>query len=254
MKKYCTIVFLLFLLVLQSCATKKDMLYFQDLDRYNNSDVTYVSSKIQPNDILKITVTDLNPVVAQPFNISAGGQEQNSVELMKLTGYLVSHQGTITMPVLEKVEVLGLSPTEIEAKIKDRLIKEGYLVNPTVIVRVVNNKFTILGEVRAPGVKTFTEESISFLDALGMAGDITSGAVRGDVKLIRQVDGKQVVHHIDLRTAAWMNNPDYRIRQNDLIMVTPNKWVVNSAGVLKDPVQSLGILISLVTLYFLINR
>ncbi len=230
------------------------MLYFQDLDRYNNSAVAYVSPKIQPNDILKITVSDLNPVVAQPFNINAGGQEQNSIELMKLTGYLVSKEGTITMPVLDKVQVLGLSPAELEVKVKERLIKEGYLVNPTVIVRVINNKFTIMGEVRSPGVKSFTEESISFMDALGMAGDITNGAIRNDVKLIREVDGKRVVHHIDLRTAAWMSNPEYRVRQNDLIMVTPNKWVVNSAGVIKDPVQSLGILISLFTLYFLINR
>jgi polysaccharide export outer membrane protein len=254
MKKITIPVLLVLLLCLQSCATKKKMLYLQDLDTYNNSAVSYASTSIQPNDILKITVTDLNPLVAAPFNISSGSSQQMSVELMKLNGYLVTPEGNITLPILNEINVSGVTPANAELKIKDRLINEGYLVNPTVQVRVINNKFTVLGEVGSPGVIPFTEQSISLLDALGMAGDLTYAGIREDIKLIRELDGKRMVYHIDLTTASWMSNPEYRIRQNDIIMVTPNKLKVNSAGLIKDPVTTIGVLASLLALYVLITQ
>lgn len=231
------------------------MLYLQDLDKYTNSNLTYSSPKIQPNDILKVDVGDLNPLVAAPFNTSSGSSTaQVSVELMKLTGYLVTPQGNITMPILNEVKVGGLTPSEAEAKIKARLINEGYLVNPTVLVRVLNNKFTILGEVNAPGVIPFSEESISVLDAIGLSGDLTYSAIRKDVKLIREVDGKRLVYHIDLTTAAWLSNPNFRIRQNDVIIVTANTLKVNSGGLIKDPIQVLGLAASLVAVILLVAK
>lgn len=255
MKKIFLSIILLSLLMLQSCTTKKQMLYMQDLDNYANSTINYTSPKIQPNDILKVEVGDLNPLVAAPFNINNGNTGmQTSVDMMKLSGYLVNPQGNIMMPILNEVKVGGLTPANAEIKIKERLISENYLVNPTVQVRVLNNKFTILGEVNGPGVKSFTEETISFLDAIGLAGDLTYSAIRKDIKLIREVDGKRLVYHVDLTTASWMSNPNFRIRQNDVIVVTPNKLKVNSGGVIKDPLQLLGIAASLAALIIVITN
>jgi polysaccharide export outer membrane protein len=191
MRKILLPILLLLLMIMQSCTTKKQMLYFQDLDKFSNTTLSYSSTKIQPNDILKIDVSDLNPIVAAPFNINAGsGGAQSSVEMMKLSGYLVTPQGNITMPILNEINVSGLTPSEVESKVKGRLVNESYLVNPTVQVRVLNNKYTILGEVNSPGVIPFSEESISLLDAIGKAGDLTYSAIRKDVKLIRELDGK----------------------------------------------------------------
>lgn len=254
MKKNMLIILILLLLILQSCTTKKQMLYFQDLDKFSNTTLNYSSTKIQPNDILKIDVSDLNPIVAAPFNINAGSSSAQSVDMMKLSGYLVTPQGNITMPILNEINVNGLTPSEVEAKVKGRLVNEGYLVNPTVQVRVLNNKYTILGEVNSPGVIPFSEESISLLDAIGKAGDLTYSAIRKDVKLIRELDGKRIIYHIDLTTASWMSNPNYRIRQNDVIMVTPNKLKVNSGGLIKDPIQLLGVAASLLAVILLIKQ
>lgn len=253
MKKFFLTIILLPLLILQSCTTKRQMLYLQDLDKYANSTLNYASTKIQPNDILKIDVGDLNPLVAAPFNMTVAANSQTSVEMMKLTGYLVTPQGTITMPILNEVKVGGITPANAEIKIKERLVNEGYLVNPTVQVRVLNNKFTILGEVNSPGVISFSEESISLLDALGLAKDLTYSAIRKDIKLIREVDGKRLVYHIDLTTASWMSNPNFRIRQNDVIVVTPNTLKVNSGGLIKDPIQLLGIAASVLTVILLLT-
>lgn len=252
-KKFLPLV-LLFLLMLQSCTTRRDMLYLQDLDSYSNAALTYTSPKIQPNDILKIDIGDLNPSVAAPFNNNsrASGPE-TSVDMMRLTGYLVNPQGNVMMPILNEVKVGGLTPGNVEVKIKERLINEGYLVNPTVLVRVLNNKFTILGEVNSPGVIAFSEESISMLEAIGLAKDLTYSAIRKDIKLIREVDGKRLVYHIDLTTAAWLSNPNFRVRQNDVIVVTPNKLKANSGGLIKDPIQVLGLAASLLAVFLLVK-
>lgn len=244
-------VIVLVLVMLQSCTTKKNMLYLQDLDTYSNSTLNYAATKIQPNDILKIDISDLNPLVSAPFNLPTAASANGSTEMMQLSGYLVTPQGNVTLPILNEIKVGSLTPAEAELKIKGLLISEGYLVNPTVVVRVLNNKFTILGEVNSPGVITFTEQSISLLDAIGLAGDLTYSAIRKDVKLIRELDGKRLVYHIDLTTASWMSDPNFRIRQNDVIVVTPNKLKVNSGGLIKDPLQLLGIAVSILSLYLL---
>lgn len=253
MKKIILPLLLLFLLIFQSCTTKKQILYLQDLDVYSNVNSTYAIAKIQPNDILKIDVSDLNPIVAAPFNFNSVNSGQASVEMMKLSGYLVSPLGNITMPILNEIKVDGLTPIDLETKIKSILINDGYLVNPTVQVRVLNNKFTILGEVNSPGVIPFTEGSISLLEAIGMARDLTNTAIREDVKIIREEGGKRTVYHIDLTTASWMSNPNYRIRQNDVIIVMPNKVKVNSGGVIKDPLQVIGVLGTLIAIVLLIK-
>lgn len=250
MKKILLTIILFSLMMLQSCTTKKQMLYLQDLDKYSNTALNYATTKIQPNDILKISISDLNPLVAAPFNINSGTSGE-STDMMKLSGYLVTPQGNITMPILNEIKVGGITPSNAEIIIKERLINEGYLVNPTVTVRVLNNKYTILGEVNSPGVFPFSEESISLLDAIGFAGDLTYSAIRKDIKLIRELDGKRIVYHIDLTTTSWMSNPDYRIRQNDVIVVTPNKLKVNSGGLIKDPLQLLGITVSILSLVLL---
>lgn len=253
MKKILPFLILFLLLLIQSCTTRKQMLYLQDIDQFKNSKLNYASTKIQPNDILNIEVSDLNPIVAAPFNKNmASANSQLSAEMMKLTGYLVTPQGEITMPILNEIVVRGLTPTNLERKIKERLVNEGYLVNPTVQVRVVNNKFTILGEVNAPGVISFTEESISLLDAIGFAGDLTYSAIRTDIVIIRELDGKRLVYHVDLTTSKWMSNSDYRIRQNDVLIITPNKLKANSGGVIKDPLQIFGLALSAAALILLL--
>jgi polysaccharide export outer membrane protein len=105
--------------------------------------------------------------------------------------------------------------------------------------------------VNSPGVITFTEQSISLLDAIGLAGDLTYSAIRKDVTLIREVDGKRLIYHIDLTTASWMSDPNFRIRQNDVIVVKPNKLKVNSGGLITDPIQFLSIIGSIAALIIL---
>ena len=220
------------LILLQSCVTKKEILYLQNIDTNLESKLVHNTITLQPNDILNIEVSALIPEAALPYNkvSSIGLQAANNLEIMKLDGYLVTANKTINFPVLGELSVGGKSTTDLEVDIKNRLETEGYLLNPNVTVRLLNAKVTILGEVKQPGTFTFTENNISLLQALGLAGDLTINGDRKDVILIREADGKRSTSHLNLTESAWLNGPYQNIQPNDVLVVNPNSAKVKTAG------------------------
>lgn len=222
---------LLLIFVLASCASRKDVLYLQDANVNSNSNIEYQNATIQPNDILKITVESLIPEAAMPYNRGASaGAQVNSLELIKLNGYLVSNEGTINFPNVGQVIVSNLTTFEIEEKIKTLLIDGGHLNSPNIDVRLLNAKITVLGEVNAPGTYNFTEQNITVFQALGYAGDLTINGKRDDIIITRDVDGVRKITHIDLTSTEFMNGEYYYIKPNDVIIVNPNNPRVKNAG------------------------
>ncbi len=207
----------------------------QDASTNGTGAINYESSAIQPNDILKITVESLVPEAALPYNkTSTQGMQVQNIQVLQLDGYLVSLNNTIEFPVLGEISTAGLTTDQLNDIIKDRLISEGHLSNPTVNVRLINAKVTVLGEVNRPGTYTFTEQNITILQALGYAGDLTINGKREDILITREVNGMRKVTHIDLTSTAFMNGEFYFIKPNDVIIVNPNDPRVKNAGFIGD--------------------
>lgn len=227
--RFCTFFFILFLV---SCASKKDILYLQDSGDYSSVVITPATVLIQPNDILHIQIGASVPETAIPYNIQTGVSQGSNpnIEILKVQGYLVASQGTVQLPVLGTIQAAGQSISDLEQAIKEQLEKGGHLVHPTVSIRILNAKVTVLGEVQKPGTYTFMEQSLSIPQALGYAGDLTINGKRNDILLLRETAGVRTISHIDLTTAQWMNNPNYQIRQNDVLIVNPNNAKVKTAG------------------------
>lgn len=243
------------LLLMQSCVSKKEILYLQDIDNNLANEVVSTTTTLQPNDILKIDVGALLPEAALPYNkISPNNiQAANNLEVMKLEGYLVSNNKTINFPVLGELSVAGKSTADLEVDIKNRLETGGYLLDPTVTVRLLNAKITILGEVKKPGTFTFTENNISLLQALGLAGDLTINGDREDVILIREADGKRSTTHLNLTESAWLNGPYQNIQPNDVLVVNPNSAKVKSAAFFGSASSFVAIASLLISTIVLIN-
>lgn len=220
------------LFLLQSCVSKKKILYLQDIESYNDSEVLQPETTLQTNDILKIDVGAFIPEAALPYNKAAqsGAAMGNGIDMINLDGYLVSKNKTINFPVLGEISVAEKTIPALEADIKSRLKTGGYLINPSVTVRLLNAKVTILGEVNNPGTYTFTENNINFLQALGLAGDLTINGNREDVILIREADGKRSTTHLNLTESSWLSGPYQNIHPNDVIVVNPSGPKVKSAG------------------------
>ena len=241
--------------LLQSCVSKKQMLYLQDVDTVNSQEVTYKSHTLQVDDILKISVGTLIPVAAMPYNnITAGSQVTNSIDLMKLDGYLVSQRMTINFPVLGELSVKDKTTQDLENELKKLLVDGGYLINPNVTVRLLNAKFTILGEVKMPGTYSFTENNISLLQALGLAGDLTINGSREDIMVLRYVDGMQTTQRINLTSANFLSGPYQMIKPNDVLIVNPNSAKLKTAGYVGNISAILGITSIILTSILLFTR
>lgn len=223
---------ILLLAILQSCVSKKDVLYLQDANTVESSSISFSETTIQANDILKITIGSLVPEAAVPYNkVSAGTVQSNSVDIMKLEGYVVSQAQTIQFPVLGSISVKNKTINQLASHIKTLLEDGGHLTNPSVDIRLLNSKFTVLGEVKNPGTFNHTETNLTLLQALGYAGDLTINGKRDDVVLIRELDGTRKITHINLKNTDWLESDAYQIKPNDVIIVNPNDRVIKGSGV-----------------------
>ena len=241
--------------LLQSCVSKKQMLYLQDIASYNNTDVTFTNHTLQVDDILKISVGALMPEAALPYNnVTAGNMVANNIDVMKLDGYLVSQNSTINFPVLGELSVKEKTSQDLENDIKKLLVDGGYLINPNVSVRLLNAKVTILGEVQRPGTFSFTENNISLLQALGLAGDLTINGSREDVVVLRYVDGLQTTARINLTSANFLSGAYQMVKPNDVIVVNPNSAKVKTAGYVGNVSTILGITSLLLSSIILLTR
>jgi polysaccharide export outer membrane protein len=239
----------------QSCVSKREMLYLQDVESFNNTEVIYTNHTLQVDDILKISVGALIPEAAIPYNKNSGGSVvANSIDVMKLDGYLVSQNSTINFPILGELSVKDKTTKDLENDIKKLLFDGGYLINPNVNVRLLNAKVTILGEVQQPGTISFTENNISLLQALGLAGDLTINGSREDIVVLRRLDGVQTTTRINLTSANFLSGPYQMVKPNDVIIVNPNSAKLKTAGYVGNISAILGITSLLLSSIILLTR
>lgn len=250
-----TILILILTALILGCTSKKKIVYFQDIDQSQLDNVEKHSEQleIKVNDILDIKVKTLNPESAIPFNPqNIGGAQNIRLDIMKINGYLVKKDGTIEYPELGTVKVKGKSTQEVQNLLKYKL--KPYLKNPIVNVRVVNYKFTILGEVKSPGTYEILEENYTLLQALGRAGGLTINGKRKNILLIRHENGERITKRIDLTSSDWMNTRFYFIKQNDQIYVEPNNPKVKRAGFITNVGTALSVFSTILSLTIIIFR
>lgn len=218
-----------------ACVSTKKTVYFDDLqDTTLQNKYAIPEPLIQQGDILSITVTSLNTEASIIFNtpnisnVSASTTGGGTVN--QASGYLVDFKGNIQFPVLGNVHVVGLTDEELKDTITNELSQRKLLIDPIVIIRHLNFKVTVLGEVMHPTVVNVNSDKISILEAIGMAGDLTIYGKRDNVLLIREEHGEKVVRRIDLNSPDLLTSKYYYLKTNDVIYVEPNKTKINTAG------------------------
>ena len=225
------LVSLLLLILFASCASKKKLIYFQNIDTVSLNSDKY-ESILQPDDLLTVIVRGETPEAVAPYNmpnISYLGANEGIVEVQRLFTYLVASDGTINFPSIGKVKLGG--KTRLEAELL--LVKELslYITNPKVDLRILNYKISVHCEVNKPGTFPITSERITLIEALSLAGDLTVYGKRDNVLVVRENNGEKTVQRIDLTKADFINSPFYYLHQNDVVYVEPNRTKLNSAVV-----------------------
>lgn len=233
MKKLYLLFFLL-PFVLTGCSSYEKSLYLQNDAVINQSTQGQLYDfRIMPKDLLTIVVSTTDPAASAPFyrklgRDKEGGSTPMSSQNTNLLGYLVDNNGEIDFPVLGKIKVTGMTTRECEALLRDKL-KPYLKETPLVTVSSSNYKFSVLGEVNAPGTYTVQDEKVTIFEAIAQAGDMTLFSIRDDVQLLREdSEGRRQVIHLNLNDANITQSPYFYLQQNDVIYVKPTKAKVRT--------------------------
>ena len=220
-----TLLLVLFIFVIQSCKTQKDVIYFQNVDEViDNNPELFESPKIQTGDMLSIVVSSYHMDAVLPFNLSVSAtsaeEQMTGRGRQQIQNYLVDSNGNINFPVLGIIKVAGKDRQELSDELQLKI--QRYVKEPIVTIRILNFRYTIIGEVKNPGVFTTENEKISVLEAIGAAQDLTIYGRRDSIMLIRNENNTISKHYIDLKNASIVDSSYYFLKQNDVVYVQPN--------------------------------
>jgi len=216
-------------LLFSSCISQTKLKYVQDpvLDRNIYKQQEKRASTIKSNDELYIRVSSFDDVAHNFFSTQTNNSSLSfgTDASISLISYEVNDSGNIYFPILGYLYVKDLTLDGLTNKLT-RLLSE-YFNQPAVLVKFVNKKITVLGEVRQPGSYSYTKDHINIFEALSLAGDATLHGNRNDIYLIRTVNDSIVKMKIDLTKDEMLYGPNYYLQSNDIVYVQPRssvKW------------------------------
>lgn len=240
-----------------SCVTSKKVRYLQDMPVEGMPLNESLEATVSPFDEMRIYVLSnagkedelLKPFNAMGGNLSQGGGASQGI------GYLVDVNGNIQFPVLGELHVSGLTRLQLQDTIAAHLKRNGYIKDPLVVARFMNFKVFFLSSSGGK-VLNISNERCTFLEALAMAGGLDFYTRRDRIGVMREVDGKRVVHYLDPRSTSVFNDEFYLLQQNDIIFTedyahrfireTYSNWTILFSGITT--------LASMVMLYLSLSR
>lgn len=253
MNKFILLVLVSLMLIFTSCVPTKSLIYLQDKNNTDGSSIiSPVVSKpyrLHANDVISISIKAADPKLVEMFSPKNQSAEVSKSEIgLYFDGFTVDDHGNIRIPVLEEVNVLGYTLDEVRVMIEKKLLQEYFNkeANIFVTVKLSGLRYTINGEVGAPGTKTIFQDKLNILEAIANAGDITVVGDRKNVTVIRQTPAGTELHDIDLTDIKAIQSPYYYILPNDYIYVKPLKQKTWGTG--KTGIESLGTIITLLSL------
>lgn len=215
-------------MVMSGCS-RKEYLYLADMQ----DEAGYVvanrhQTKIQDDDMLKITVSCKNPELAAPFNVGSGGVRvgatgQVTTDASTDNVYRVNSEGDINFPVLGELHLAGLSLTAASEMIREKIIAGNYIKDPIVSIEFKNFHYTVLGAVGGNGTYKVDGDKVTILEAIANAGDLQPNADLERIAVIRESEGQRKIYTVDIRSTDLFNSPAFYLAQNDIVYARPKK-------------------------------
>ena len=216
---------------LGSCVPNKNFVYLQkdDVNKKNlptdsvvrTYDLKIDEYRIQPLDILYIRIESLTEEdydfieKLDPVNQMAGGG--GNANMLQISGFLVDNAGDIEFPVVGKIRFSGLTVFEAQETLQVKF--KAYLKNPVARVRLLNFRFTVLGEVNQENQVISSNTRVTFMEAIGLAGGLTDLADRRNIKVVRQKGDSSEIFYMNLLNEELLTSSHYYVQQNDIIVV-----------------------------------
>src|SRR5450432_125329 len=246
---YNTIYSFLFVGLMASCSSTKNIKPAEYIYFRNGADTIFSKQRetvIQPNDLLSIQVYSKTPNQEQAaiYNMPTPSTTNNILGAAPGTapGYQVDATGNIEMPVIGTVKSAGLTISELQNVLIQKLANN--VKYPAVLVSFLEFNINVFGEVRSPGLHKFTMDKVTILDAIAASGDLTDFGKRDSITVIREEKGRKVYHYIDLRNKDIFESPVYVMEPNDVVYVPPNRYKLRNLSLNPEKQRTTSTLLS----------
>lgn len=216
---------LIALMFLGSCVPQKKLKYLVDEEPKAHYENAFIRDyHIQPGDNLYIQVLGMDTETADLFSIQPGGayrQYLNNELSVYLSSYTVNPDGLIELPIIGNLLVKDKTVDEIKVQMQEAINE--YMRDATVIVKLVNFRISVLGEVMRPGHYPVFQTRLSIFEALAIAGDMSAWGDRKKVQLVRRTPLGSEVHELDLSSRRILESEFFYLMPDDVVYVTPMK-------------------------------
>lgn len=225
------------LIVFNACVPAKRLVYLQKNDELKKRKEIVTDSilrehklsireyRIQPLDILSVsfeTLSDENDAFDFLSKLTLRqGRVGGGTTGAAANGIVVNTEGKIEFAVLGAIKVAGLTIFEAEDSI--RVIASKFIPDVIVRVRMLNFRFTVLGEVNGERTVVSPTTRLTMMEAIGQAGGLGEFADRSRVKVLRQNGDSVEIFYVNLLKEEYLESPYYYVQQNDVLIVPPIK-------------------------------
>jgi len=205
-----------------SCTSNRNLVYLRNID--SRDTVMFPKQNVEPllqiGEVLYVRIVSINKEINDLFNLDNNTNLSNASDAsISLKGFTINSEGYIRLPVIDTVLVNGLTITDAEKRIQERV--DTYFKNATVILKSLNTKISVLGEVNRPGSFVVAKPEMNILEALAMAGDVNQFGDKRNVTIIRSAGGNNISYTIDLTDKNILKSKDFYLYPSDVVIVNP---------------------------------
>lgn len=235
--------------VFSSCYTQRDKTLMQESKSFPNYEkANYEQYKIHVNDELIFRITSTDEDFVRLIDAGSSASQQQGIS------YRVYPDGTIDLPFIDSVKVVGMTTTDAAETIQRRF--KQIIPDAEVKLALSNKVYTIIGEA-GNGLFPIYRDKLTIYQALAQSGEIALSGDRKHIKIIREINGEPVIMEFDIRPKSVIDSRYYYIYPNDVIYVQKESasfYKSNNYGMLLGLITSSISLFTTVFYYTKINK
>ena len=220
--------FLLIILILSfGCTSQKKLAYLNNLPAPNGEETFTMEIpdyKIQPRDVLYITIKAMAPDGSIKDFLSSMGNIGINIgqgDAGAFIGFNVNPEGYITLVPIGQIKVSGFTLEETRKMLQDTT--EKVFKNSIVECKLLSFKFTVIGEVKAPGAYVNYNNYLTVIEAIGRSGGVSDLGNRNRILVVRPMDKGTKTYRINLQDKNILSSEAYFLLPNDVVIVEPMK-------------------------------
>jgi polysaccharide export outer membrane protein len=142
--------------------------------------------------------------------------QSNSTQSNYVISYRVYPDGTIDIPFVKSIKVVGLTLTEATSAVEKRMRE--IIPDAEIKLSISNKNFTVIGDA-GTGVYNIPRERFTIYQALSMSGEVQHSGDYKHIRILREGDKGTEILEFDIRPKSLIESRYYYIYPNDIIYV-----------------------------------